>query len=391
MRWATWLAWALWAFDVAVVIGMFVLYDEPLHFGGVAALLFIVVFASTGSLVASRVPSNPAGWLMSLAAVCFTIGAITGPLYSYVQHNGPQALAPWIAWVSTFVWTLGFGPSTTFLLLLFPDGRLPSRRWRPLAWVSGVSLAVSVLGLATTPGRIESTVVENPVGVPAAGLTSAMASVGLVVLLACAVGSCVSLVVRYRSAHREQRQQLKWLAWSAPVVLVCLVASVWVQRVSSSETAIDLGNALSAVGLMIVPVAIALAILRSRLYDIDVVINRTLVYGVLTATLAVVYITSVLLLRLALDPLTGQSDLAVAASTLTVAALFRPLRARIQAAVDRRFYRQHYDAVRTLDDFNTRLRQQVDLDAVSADLSSVVRDTMHPAHVTLWLRQERLP
>jgi hypothetical protein len=215
-----------------------------------------------------------------------------------------------------------------------------------------------------------------------------MVSVGLALLLACAVGSCVSLVVRYRSAHREQRQQLKWLAWSAPVVLAWLVASVWVQSVSSSETAVDLGNALSAVGLMIVPVAIALAILRSRLYDIDVVINRTLVYGVLTATLAVVYITLVLLLRLALDPLTGQSDLAVAVSTLTVAALFRPLRARIQAAVDRRFYRQRYDAVRTMDDFNGRLRQQVDLDAVSADLRSVVDDTMHPAHVTLWLRRQ---
>jgi hypothetical protein len=195
-------------------------------------------------------------------------------------------------------------------------------------------------------------------------------------------------VVRYRNAGHEQRQQLKWLAWAVPIVVVFLVASAVVQSDSPSDQAVDLGNALSAVGLMAVPVSIACAILRSRLYDIDVVINRTLVYGSLTASLAVVYLASVLLLRLAVEPLTGRSDLAVAASTLAVAALFRPLRTRIQTVVDRRFYRRRYDATRTLQSFTGRLRQEVDLETVTADLRSVVRETVQPAHVTLWLRYE---
>ena len=207
-------------------------------------------------------------------------------------------------------------------------------------------------------------------------------------LLCCTVLSCASLVARFFGADAEQRQQLKWLAWAAPVVLTFVIASMVAQSDQSDERAVDIGNALIALGLAVVPIAIGLAILRSRLYDIDVVINRTLVYATLTVALAVVYLTSVLLLRLALAPLTGESDLAVAASTLAVAALFRPLRTRIQTAVDRRFYRRRYDAdTHARSRSRGRLRQEVDLEAVSTDLRSVVRETMQPAHVTLWLRQ----
>ncbi|MBA2530486.1 MAG: hypothetical protein H0V23_00005, partial [Nocardioidaceae bacterium] len=205
-------------------------------------------------------------------------------------------------------------------------------------------------------------------------------------LFACILASCASLVVRYRGADPRQRAQVKWIAWSLPMVLLWLGASIWVEATQTGETALDIANALSSIGLTILPVAIAVAMLRHRLYDIDVVINRTLVYGTLTAILVGFYLSSVLLLQLALNPLTNQSDLAVAASTLAVAALFRPARTRIQAVVDRRFFRQRYDAARTLELFTGRLRQEVDLESVCGDLRGVVRETVQPAHVSMWLR-----
>jgi hypothetical protein len=387
-RGTTALAWALWTFDVVAVVTVFVGHRKGLQYSDVAGLLFIVVFATTGSLVAARVPRNPAGWLMSVAALSFTIGGLCDTVYRAVVDSGPAGLATFTAWMTTWIWIAGVGPASTFLLLLFPDGHLPSRRWRPLAWLSALTLTVLVVSLAATPGRIEGTEISNPVGIPAPLAIGALVGTSLALHGVCTLLCCASLVVRYRNAGHDQRQQLKWLAWAVPIVVVFLVASAVVQSDNPSDQAVDLGNALSSVGLMAVPVAIACAILRSRLYDIDVVINRTLVYATLTATLAVVYLTSVLLLRLALEPLTGKSDLAVAASTLAVAALFRPLRTRIQTVVDRRFYRRRYDATRTLESFTGRLRQEVDLETVSSELSSVVRDTMHPAHVTLWLRRE---
>ncbi len=386
------LAWSLCAFDIVTVSVVYAFPGRAIHYGDVAGLLFILVFASTGALVAARVPRNPAGWLMSLAALSFTIGGLCDEVYGSVADDHHATLATVTAWIGTWIWIAGIGPAATFLLLLFPDGRLPSRRWRPVAWLTAVTLAALICGLAVTPGLIEDTDVSNPLGIPAPGAIHVLTGVSLALLGVCVVLCCASLVVRFRASGHDQRQQLKWLAWAVPVVVIFLVASAVAQGDDPSERAVDIGNALSALGLMAVPVAITLAILRSRLYDIDVVINRTLVYATLTATLAVVYLTSVLLLRLALQPLTGKSDLAVAASTLAVAALFRPLRTRIQTVVDRRFYRRRYDAALTLQSFTGRLRQEVDLETVSSELSSVVRDTMHPTHVTLWLRrEERLP
>jgi hypothetical protein len=386
------LAWSLWGFNIATVVVVLAQHHTNLHYGDATGLLFVVVFASTGALVASRVADNPAGWLMTFAALSFTIGGLCDGVYRTVQDSGAAALAAFTSWVTAWIWMAGIAPVATFLLLLFPDGHLPSPRWRPVAWLSGFSLAALILGLATTPGTFEDTDVANPVGIPAPRVMELLTGASLALLGVCILLCCASLVVRYRNAGHEQRQQLKWLAWAIPIVVAFLVASSLVQSGGPTARAVDIGNALSAVGLMAVPVAIACAILRSRLYDIDVVINRTLVYATLTVTLAVVYLSSVLLLRLALTPLTGKSDLAVAASTLAVAALFRPLRTRIQTVVDRRFYRRRYDAALTLQSFTGRLRQEVDLETVSSELSSVVRDTMQPAHVTLWLRhQERLP
>ncbi len=384
-------AWGFWGLD-ATTLALLALFG-PLpawSWSGVAGGLFILAFATTGALVASRRPDNPIGWLMCLSALAFVVGGVCEEISEYAAREDRWDLvaAQAAAWVGTYVWLLGVFPAATFLLLLFPDGRLPTPRWRPVAWLAGGSLGVTSVSLALAPGQIEDTPVTNPVGIPgAADVFDVLVAAGLTLVLVSILASCASLVARFRSASPEQRQQLKWIAYSVPLLLLFLAGSIWVTEAYSGETAIEIANTLSTVGITVVPVAIGIAMLRHRLYDIDVVIKRTLVYGPLTATLAASYLGLVLLFQLLLSPLAGESDLAVAASTLAVAALFRPLRARMKAGVDRRFYRQRYDAARTLEAFSGRLRDELDLEALGDDLRRVVHDTVQPAHVTLWLRE----
>ncbi|MBA3748824.1 MAG: hypothetical protein H0W96_15230, partial [Solirubrobacterales bacterium] len=224
---------------------------------------------------------------------------------------------------------------------------------------------------------------ENPVAVDGA-LVGALTGVSVLLMYVGIFGSVASVVVRYRRAGRVQRQQIKWLATAGAILAV----------VAPLDAVLDdpLGRAAFAattISVLMLPVAVGIAILRHRLYDIDVVINRTLVYGALTASLVAAYLGSVLLLQLALNPLTASSNLAIAGSTLAVAALFQPARRRIQAIVDRRFFRRKYDAARTLERFGAQLRDEVDLDALGEDLRAVVAETMQPAHVSLWLRETR--
>jgi hypothetical protein len=208
--------------------------------------------------------------------------------------------------------------------------------------------------------------------------------------VAAAVVGFASIVARWRRADRRERQQLKLFAYAAALLPLFVITSGLSDGGQTGGTVLRQLSFVLAVGAFLgLPVATAVSILRHRLYDIDLVINRTLVYAILTTLLVATYLVSVLLFRLVLDPLTGQSDLAVAASTLAVAGLFRPLRARVQAAVDRRFFRSRYDAAHTLAEFTDRLRHEVDLDSLGSELRSVVRDTMQPAHVSLWLRAER--
>ena len=382
------IAWSLWLLDMLVVAALLVA-DGASDVAGVGGgVLFISAFATTGALVASRVPANPVGWLLCLAALAFAVGGVSVTISESAVRNGTDGpLVTAAAWVGTFVWMLGVGPAATFVLLYFPDGRLPSQRWRPVAWLSGVALVLITVSIAVSPGRIEDTDVSNPVGIQEwRAASDALESVGLAILFACILASCASLVPRYRRADSQQRQQLKWLALSLPAVLAWLGASILVESALSPDVAADVANLLSAVGLTIIPVAIAIAILRHRLYDIDVVIKRTLVYAMLTAVLLSTYFVLVLALRVALRPLTGESDLAVAASTLAVAALFRPVRGRVQGVVDRRFYRSRYDAGATVEGFSARLRDDLDLDSTAGNLRAVVQRTMQPSHVSLWLR-----
>jgi hypothetical protein len=330
----------------------------------VASFVFVLSFATVGALVASRRPDNPIGWIMSVAGLAYAVGSVSVTYVESTLATEGELLTDAADWVSGWVWMVGIGPAATFMLLLFPDGRLPSPRWRPVAWLAGGGLALMLIGIGS--------------GLDAVG---ALGSFGLFLAALCSVGS---LAIRFRRSRGVERAQMKWLTYSAAVVSVALLAVLALDTVATASE--NLANTLVSVSIAALPVSIGIAILRHGLFDIDVVINRTLVYVALTATLVGAYVGAVLLLQLALSPLTEESDLAIAGSTLAVAALVRPLRARIQAIVDRRFYRRRYDAQRTLDGFGVRLRDEVDLDALGADLRSVVRETMQPAHVSLWLR-----
>jgi hypothetical protein len=286
------------------------------------------------------------------------------------------------AWIGEWIWLLGIGPVATFGLLLFPTGRLPSPRWRPVARLAAASLAFAVVALACQPGRLEGTDIENPFGIP--GLPHWLGTAAWVSLLASAAASMASLRARYRAGDALERRQLKWLLYAAALVAAGVLVTAPFEALFGAA-GVDAQNATITLTLATVPVAMGIAILRHGLYDIDLVIRRTLVYAVLTATLGATYLTSVLLIGLAV----GHSGFAVAVSTLAVAALFRPALARIQAVVDRRFYRRRYDAARTLEAFGGRLREELDLEALAADLRHVVEDTVQPAHVSLWLRSGR--
>jgi hypothetical protein len=247
-------------------------------------------------------------------------------------------------------------------------------------------MGLLIIGYAFAPGPLEDLPrVENPLGIDGSlgDVFELFQGVGFACFALAAIGSTGSLVVRFRRSHGVERQQLKWMAAAA-----ALVVAAWLLHAFVDEALAEDISLIIPLALLALPAAAAVAILRYRLYDFDLVVNRTLVYGALTATLAGSYLGIVLLLQLALEPLTSDSGLAIAGSTLAVAALFRPLRGRIQELVDRRFYRRRYDAARTVERFSARLRDEVELESLSAELRGVVRETVQPAHVSLWMRTE---
>ena len=300
-----------------------------------------------------------------------------------------------MAGISDWIWVPAVGLLGTYVLLLFPDGRLPSRRWRPLAWLCGALILLLSLGVMLAPGPLGNLAgVRNPFGIEGADWLTAGAYAVLPLLPLCMLASALSLVLRYRRSGGEERQQIKWIAFAASVVVVVYAIAMIASLVFPEESWTTAGsvwwlNLLTYAVLSsftIVPIAVGIAVLKYRLYEIDIIINRALVYVSLTATLVALYLVGIVVLQRVFVFLTGQqSTLAVVASTLLIAALFTPLRRAIQSFIDRRFYRSKYDARKTLEAFSSKLRDETDLKALSDDLVRVVRETMHPAHVSLWL------
>jgi hypothetical protein len=358
--------------------------------GAWTALSFVttvVAFSVVGGLIALRRPGNPIGWLLAAIGLLFAIVVAGSIVAVWGLRTGdiPKGVAEWIG-VATSVWVIALGLIGTQLPLRLPDGRLPSPRWSWFSRASIVLIAVTLVGMAATPGPVEDEPgTANPLGAAWARPLSA----GIFLLIACFVVSIVGLFRRYRRSDELDRAQLRWIAFGGGLFLAVYLGTLPLPGILGFEeesTGANLITTISQVTFGALPVAIGYAILRHRLYDIDVVVNRTLVYGALTATLAVTYLGSVLLLQLLLNGVTGDSGLAVAGSTLAVAALFRPARARIQAGVDRRFFRRKYDAAQTLERFGVHLRDELELRALTAELDAVVRETLQPAHVSLWLR-----
>jgi hypothetical protein len=302
--------------------------------------------------------------------------------------------------LSQWMWILPVGLLGIYLILLFPDGRLPSRRWRPLAWLSGVVIVLLGVDIILAPGPLEGHPgVRNPLGLEGAPWLVDAGIVLLLLLPVCILASALSLILRDRRSGGEQREQIKWIAFAASLVGLAFLSTILSLLIFAPEFIrggrdtpalwLQLLQYVMLLSFVSVPVAIGFAILRYRLYAIDLIINRSLVYGSLTATLVALYFGGIVVLQRVFVALTGQkSTLAVVASTLLIAALFTPLRRRIQYFIDRRFYRRKYDAAKTLEAFSAKLRDETDLDALSDDLVGVVRETMQPAHVSLWLRPD---
>jgi hypothetical protein len=415
-RATSWLAWPLAGLSFALFAVTIALYiparsvEVPRPWGTsgdsgqLIDLLPFLAFPVVGALIASRRPENPIGWICLAVGTIWMLGevAMAYGVYGLVARPGSVPFPAEVGSLGESLWAPALGLLGTYLILLFPDGRLPSRRWRPVAWLSGAVIVVASAGVALVPEPLpELGGIQNPFGLYGyPEVAYAMFNV-LVLLPLCILASAASLIVRFRRSGSEVRQQIKWIAFAASLLgLVLLVEVVsalivapdnlgtggtqpfWLKLFQDAVT-------LSYAGI---PVAVGFAVLKHRLYDIDVVINRTLVYGALTATLVAVYFGGVVSLQYAFRVLTGSgSQLAVVASTLAIAALFNPLRRRIQSFVDRRFYRNKYDAVKTLATFNARLRDETDLETLSGDVIGVVRETMQPVHVSLWLRPSPVP
>src|SRR5215218_4718935 len=383
VRVAAWIAWSLAALSVAMFVAGGVLYvlassaqspGEWVTIGTVSEMLTFVpylAFPIIGALVASRRPENPIGWICLASGLLFMLLAVTDS-YSIYGTASPGSV-PFPVAVGTignqWLWVPTVGLLGIYLLLLFPDGKFPSRRWRPLAWLSGVMIVLLSLTEGLAPGPLENQGgVRNPFGLEALPWLVDASYIILPLLPLCILASAVSMVLRYRRSMGEVRQQIKWIAFVASFVgvsyliamfsqLVALTVSEGGESVPQFPWWAEVMFSVAVAGFAAVPVAIGFAVLKYRLYDIDIIINRALVYGSLTVSLAAVYLGGVATTQALFRTLAGQTEqpqLAVVVSTLAIAALFNPLRRRIQSFIDRRFYRRKYDAAKTLDTFSAK-------------------------------------
>jgi hypothetical protein len=391
--WTWWLAWGTWLvtlvlYGVALVIQQLVGHSAATQqesgFARFSLLAAFVAFATVGALVASRQPRNAVGWLFLGVGLLVGFSVAGGEYANYVFVENPGAFpGGYLAgWLYLWTWFPVLGLIVT-LPMLFPDGRVPGPRWRPVlwAWIGFVSLVAALWWVRPGPMNDPDMAQwpDNPLGLsvldPIYGVLEGMGTVVLVVFLAL---SAASSIVRFRRSHGDERQQLKWMTYGVVLWVV------WVPL--SSLLGGDLGDLTFALTIAVIPVATAIAMFKYRLYEIDRVISRTIVYAALTVILGGAYAGLVLAGQAVFSSFAGGSNLAIAASTLVVAALFLPVRSRVQRLVDRRFYRRRYDAQRTLDAFGARLREEIDLGTLTNDLRGVVTETVQPAHVSLWLR-----
>ena len=384
-RAAATLAWGLVA-TLAVVTVTALVVALVRGEGSDTFLLIVLVLPVVGAVVASRQPRNPIGWILIADGIAWAL--VSGvELYADYAYSHPGSLPRpdiALAFVGTS-WVPAVGLLGTFLILLFPDGRLPSPRWRWWAWFcAAVIVGLYLLGVfaPATFADYGYPNVDNPLGIEA--LRPLLDHIFSLVLLVpvCIVGCAVGLVQRFRRSRGEERQQLKWLTAAGAIVAVVYLALMFGGAIWSLPKWAELG----ILTFFLIPIAIAIAILKHRLYDIDLIINRALVYGSLTGALTLCYLLLVTVLQEALRPFAGTSQLSVAGSTLAVAALFRPARVRIQSFIDRRFYRTRYNATQILGAFSSRLRDEMDLDALRVEITAAVGETMQPRQISLWLR-----
>jgi hypothetical protein len=374
--------------------------------------VLLLAFPTVGALIASRLPTNPIGWLFCGFGLLHAVQRFAGAYAHYaLLENFAFPGGKYVAWFSTCVWLVGLALGV-FVILLFPDGRLPSRRWRIVAWAAIFGVALDVIGFGFMPEYLFLThpYVDNPFpiigvigGFTTYELFGASRFLGMTLLLSSTLAALFSPILQLYRARGNERQQIKWFLFAA-MTLTLFVGLIELDLLISVFThdfmpqTVDIlqdwhlltpALIVGALAPIVVPIVTYIAIVKYRLYDIDILINRALVYGSLTATLVGLYFGGIVLLQRVFVVITGQqSTLAVVASTLLIAALFTPLRRRIQSFIDRRFYRKKYDARKTLEAFSAKLRDETNLEALNSDLVGVVRETMQPAHVSLWLRPD---
>jgi hypothetical protein len=420
-RTASWLAWSVWLLCVVLISFALLFYflssPTPETHTPPALTAFLralsLAFPTVGALVASRRPENPIGWIFCGTGLLYGVQAFASGYadYALLGDTGSLPGGELMDWISRWIGVPVLPLAGVLLVLLFPNGKLLSRKWQPVVWMAACGSAMLALGAALDPGSLFfQPTFDNPLGfggdigklgpsesspsfdhpslarptdpkINAGGVVEILVRVGFFFVLVSWLFAVAAMITRMDQARGAERQQLKWFVYTVALLVVGFLAAL----LGFGQHSIAWNMGIAAFNFL--PIAAGIAILRYRLYDIDVVINRTLVYGVLTAALALVYIGSIVLLQGLFRALTGEnSQLAIVASTLAIAALFVPLRRRVQAFIDRRFYRRKYDVAATLQAFNVRLRNDVDLDSVADELVEVVKETMQPAHASLWLR-----
>jgi hypothetical protein len=393
-----WLAWLMWVLFLVITFFTELLSVKNASFellGDIFYDIVLLIFITVGAFIASHRPKNPIGWIICAAALIWALSdfALDYGVYGLITAPGSLPVGVFVSLFGAVGRSIGWFLIITFLLLLFPNGHLPSSRWRPLAWIIAGLLVAEPFTLLFDPTpfiNVDSRLagVQNPLGISGtSALFDHFTTLVNLFLFATAVACIASVIVRFRKARGDGRQQLKWLAYGT-VLSLLIIAAIIVLTFANVNGGF-LPSALFYLPLLIISISAGIAIMRYRLYNIDILINRTLVYGLLTGLLALIFFGLVFILQSLVRALTGQisqTPVAIVVSTVVIFALFQPLRRRIQQVIDRRFYRQKYDAAKTVEAFSATLRNEVELNQLREHLITVVQETMQPAHVSLWLR-----